>query len=50
VTDEPGCLPEEIERGEDSATHLGKWGCFAVIAGVVTVIALIVWPAGLVAF
>jgi hypothetical protein len=28
---DPGYTPEEIERGENRAWHLGKWGCGVLI-------------------
>jgi hypothetical protein len=32
VSDEPGFTPEEIERGEDRASHIRLWGCLAIVA------------------
>jgi hypothetical protein len=42
VTDEPGYTAEEIERGEDRAWHIPKWGCLGFVV-FVAVVALTIW-------
>jgi hypothetical protein len=40
VSDEPGFTPDEIDRGEDRAWHLGKWGCLIAVIILAIVIAV----------
>jgi len=32
MDDQPGYMTEEIERGEDRASYIPAWGCFALAA------------------
>jgi hypothetical protein len=36
--DEPGFTPEEIERGEDLASHISIWGCVLGLAFLVVLL------------